>query len=429
MINKPSGSASAFMFPGALLILLLSFLLPACLLPTGRGLFLALGSAAFLMFAILPMAVARMGLALDRIIYCLIVVLVGLGLSLLGRLQVMDGGLGFIALRQLIWLPLGLLAMVAGLCAGRSYLSLCHYRYLILTAALAVLVLTIPFGATIGGSRAWLRFGFANLQPSEFARTFLLFYLASYLGQYQPLLRASRERSIPLWKRRWLLGPALSIWALSLLVLVFQRDLGAAVLYYAAFLILLYLASGKAKYLMVGAVLGVFGCLMAAAFLPHVRTRFLVWLHPLSLVDGPGYQSARSLYALAAGGVFGLGPQGGLPGAIPAVQTDLVFAALGEEFGLMGGLAVLLLFLAIVVRGLHLSTRCPDRVGYLMIAGLALTFGAQVLLIVSGTIGLLPLTGVTLPMISYGGSSLVATLFYLGILSGAGNRGRPGLAD
>lgn len=429
MITKPHGPGSAILFPSALLVMALSFLLPACLLPAGRGLFWVLGSAAFLLFAVTPLLAEKMGLTLDRIIFSLIIILVGLGLSLLGRLQIMNGNLGSVALRQLAWLPLGLIAMFAGLYVGRSYLTLCHYRYLILSVALAIMALTIPFGTVIGGSRAWLNLGILHVQPSEFARTFLIFYLASYLGQYQPLLRATRGQSLPLWKRRWLLGPVLSMWSLSILVLIFQRDLGAAVLYYAAFLIVLYLASGNAKYVMVGVLLGASGCLTAAALLPYVKTRFLVWLHPLSLSGGPGYQSARSLYALAAGGFFGLGPQGGLPGAIPAVQTDLVFAALGEEFGLLGGLAVLLLFLALVVRGLHLALRCPDRVGYLMIAGLVLTFGVQVLLIVSGTIGLLPLTGVTLPLISYGGSSLVATLFYLGIISGAGNRRRPGLAD
>jgi len=415
--------------PGALILACLAFVLPALALPAGRPLLAAIGLGTLALLGLAPLVFRRIGLPLDRILYTLLVILTGLGLAQMARLQ-LAGSLGPIAQRQLLWLSGGLVALGAGAYFGRSHQAWCHYRFLLLFLALAFLCVPIPFGVAAGGSRAWLRIGEVHLQPSELARPLILFFLASYLGQYQPLLRASGPRTQPLWRRRWLWGPILAMWGLALAVLLLQRDLGTAVLYYAAFLILLYLASGRAVYLLGGAGLGALGCLVAAILVPHVRARFEVWLHPLAFVDGAGFQGARSLFALAAGGLLGVGPGRGLPQSTPAVHTDLVFAAFGEELGLAGGLAILLFCLLLVARGLALASRSRDRVGFLFGAGLSFALGLQVLLIVGGTMGLLPLTGITLPLLSYGGSSLVSTLFCLGVLSGIGSgQGRRGLAD
>ena len=410
------------LFPGALVLAALAFLLPAAAMPDGFRAFALIGLGTLTMLALTPLLLSWRRLPLDRVLYALIVVLVGLGLATLTRLQV--AGAGPVAERQLLWLLGGMAALAGGVIFGRSYPLFCQYRYLVLLAALVMLGLTVPFGEMAGGSRAWLRLGFVHLQPSELARPLVIFFLASYLGQHQPLLRASGPGTLPLWRRSWLLGPVFSMWALSLSFLLFQFDLGTAVLYFGALLALLYLASGRLSYLLGGTALGAVGALAAVLSMSHVRARFDVWLKPLALAGGDGYQSAQSLFALAAGGILGVGPGRGLPLRIPAVHTDMIFSVIGEELGLAGGLAVLLLYLLLIARGVALASRSRDRVGYLFGAGLAFTLGLQVLLIVGGTTGLLPLTGVTLPLVSYGGSSLVSNLFSLGVLSGMGTEHR-----
>ena len=403
----------------------LCFLLPALAMPAGRTSLLTIGLATLVIQGVTPLIFQRFALPLDRVIYAVSIVLTGLSLAMITRLQIADPGLGSVSQKQLLGLAFGMVAMAGGAVCGQWLLTLCHYRYLLLSLALILLGLTVPFGEFAGGSRAWLRIGGLHVQPSEVARPVVLFFLASYLGQYQPLLRAAGPGTLPLWRRRWLLGPILAMWVLSLAELLLQRDLGTAFLYFASFLVLLYLASGRLSYLVGGSGLGALGCIVAAFLVRHVRTRFLVWLHPLALAAGGGFQNARSLFALAAGGLLGVGPGRGLPQATPAVHTDLIFSVLGEELGLAGGLAVILLYLVMVVRGLILACHSRDRVGYLYGAGLSFAIGLQVLLIVGGTVSLLPLTGVTLPLLSYGGSSLVMNFFAIGILSGIGlTRGR-----
>lgn len=418
------------LIPGALGLVGLAFLLPAVTMPAARGMFALAGLSSMAVLAAAPLALGLFGLALDRVMYAVVIVLAGLGMATLTRLQAADPGLGSVVQRQLLGLCFGTIAMGGGVFFGRSLLRLCHYRYLLLCAALIFLGLTIPFGEEAGGSRAWLRLGQIHVQPSELVRPVVIFFLASYLGQHQPLLRATGPDTLPLWRRRWLLGPIFAMWLFSLGALLLQSDLGTAFLYFAAFLVLLYLASGRMSYLLGGTGLGAVGCLAAALSFSHVRARFLVWLHPMGFADGVGYQNARSLFALASGGLTGVGPGRGLPEITPAVHTDLIFSVVGEELGLAGGIIVLLLYLALVCRGLVLACRSRDRVGYLLGAGLSIAMGLQVILIVGGTTGLLPLTGVTLPLFSSGGSSLVATLFSLGVQSGIGTaRGGRGIAD
>ncbi|MGQ9779104.1 MAG: FtsW/RodA/SpoVE family cell cycle protein [Bacillota bacterium] len=407
-----------FLFLGALGLVIAAFLLPALALPAGRRFFFAVGLGAVTLLTAVPVLFRLLGLPFDRLLYLLSAVLLGLGLAQLARLEL--AGLPCLAERQLIWLAGGVVAMAAGSRLGREYISFCRYRYLLLCASLLFLGLTIPFGYESGGARAWLRLGGVHLQPSELVRPFLLFFLASYLGQHAPLLRASGRGLLPFWRRGWLWGPLFLMWLLSLGILLLQRDLGTAVLYFVAFLVLLYLAGGRFSYLLGGLALGTAGVLVAAFFVPHVRMRFLVWLHPLAAVEGAGFQTARSLFALGAGGLLGVGSGRGLPQITPAVHTDLIFTVIGEELGLAGGLAVLLLYFLLVVRGLALAARSRDRVGYLFGAGLAFTLGVQALLIIGGSAGIFPLTGITLPLLSYGGSSLVSTLFGLGVLCGLG---------
>lgn len=416
--------------PAALALTGLAFLLPALQMPGYRREFLLVGLGALAGLGAAPFALRLLRLPIDRLLYAVAAVLAGLGLATLARLQAAKDAFGPLAQHQLLSLYLSLAVLAGGIYFGRHLLPLCHYRYLFLCGALLLMGATVPFGRTVGGAKAWLDLGLFSLQPSEIARPVVLFFLASYLGQHQPLLRAVGPEAPPLWRRRWLLGPVLAMWGLALAALLLQRDLGTAVLYYGGFLGLLYLASGRPAHLLGGAALGAAGCLAAAVFVEHARTRFLIWLHPLAFMNGAGFQTSRGLFALAAGGLLGVGPGRGLPEATPAVHTDLIFTVLGEELGLAGGLAVLLLYLILVARGMALAVRSRDRVGYLFGAGLSFTMGLQVLLIVGGNLGIFPLTGVTLPLLSYGGSSLAATFFCLGVLSGLGAaRGGTGLAD
>ncbi|NLG83325.1 MAG: FtsW/RodA/SpoVE family cell cycle protein [Firmicutes bacterium] len=370
------------------------------------------------LLALVPFLFRLFGLPFDRILYLVCAVLLGWGLAQLARLEL--AGLPHLAERQLVWLTGGIAAMAAGSRLGRDYLFFSRYRYLLLCASLFFLGLTIPFGYESGGARAWLRLWGIYLQPSELVRPFLLFFLAGYLGQHAPLFRVHARGLPPLWRRKWLWGPLLFMWLLSLLILLLQRDLGTAVLYFVAFLVLLYLTSGQIWHLLGGILLGTTGVLVTAAFAPHVRMRFSVWLDPLAAPEGAGFQTARSLFALGAGGLLGVGPGRGLPQMTPAVHTDLIFTVIGEELGLAGGLAVLLLYFLFLVRALALAARSRDRVGYLFGAGLAFVLGVQALLIIGGSAGAFPLTGITLPLMSYGGSSLVSTLFGVGILYGLG---------
>lgn len=421
---------TGLLIPGALAVAGFSFVLPALALPGRFSFFACAGLGTIVLLAAAPAVFYLCGLAIDRVMYALVACLTGVGVALLARLGAAGPVYAPLAIRQMLWLALGLGAMAGGIACGRSYLMFQHYRYVLLLPALILMALVVPFGVEVGGARAWLQLGPGRLQPSELARPAVLFFLASYLGQHLPLLRASGRETVPLWRRRWLLWPVIAMWLLALGLLLLQRDLGMATLYFASFLVLLYLASGRMAYLAGGTALGVLGCLAAAAVAPHARNRLLAWLYPLRLAGGVGFQGARSLFSLGAGGLFGTGPGLGLPHSVPAVQTDLVFAAVVEELGLAGAFAVLLLLLALVSRGLSLAGRCRDRVGFLFGAGLSFSLGLQALLIVAGTCGLLPLTGVTLPLVSYGGSSLFTTLFSLGALSGMGHEdGRRGFAD
>ena len=234
----------------------LCFLLPALALPAGRTSLLTIGLATLVIQGVTPLIFQRFALPLDRVIYAVSIVLTGLSLAMITRLQIADPGLGSISQKQLLGLAFGMVAMAGGAVCGQWLLTLCHYRYLLLSLALILLGLTVPFGEIAGGSRAWLRLGGLHVQPSEVARPIVIFFLASYLGQYQPLLRALGPGTLPLWRRRWLLGPILAMWALSLAELLLQRDLGTAFLYFASFLVLLYLASGRLSYLVGGTGLG-----------------------------------------------------------------------------------------------------------------------------------------------------------------------------
>jgi cell division protein FtsW (lipid II flippase) len=328
--------------------------------------------------------------------------------------------------RQMIWTGVGMAALVAVATLPYRWYWLRRYRYLWLLSGLGLLGLTILWGVNpIGvGDRLWLSIGrLLYFQPSELLKILLVVFVASYLAEKRELLvltgiRLGRLRLPPLPY----LGPLLLMWGFSLILLVWQQDLGAALLFFSTFLSMLYVATGSRLYVAVG--LGMFVCGAVAGYyvFDRIQLRGAIWLDPWSDPRGNAYQIVQSLLAFASGGLLGSGVGLGHPTPyIPVVHTDFVFAAIGEEWGLLGAVAVILLLLALVARGLRAAIRAPSSFVTFLAVGLSAMLGWQSLIILGGTLKLIPLTGVTLPFVSYGGSSLLISCVMVGLLIRASN--------
>ncbi len=318
-----------------------------------------------------------------------------------------------LAAKQLGWIALGVFVMVL---AGRflsSYRWVERFKYLLGTSALGLLAITIIFGREVGGAKAWLRVGSWQFEPVEIVKVLLVLFLAGYLQENVLRAKAGKNR-LPPSLAAW--GPVLLMWGLSILLLFLQRDLGAALLLIGIFTAMLYLATGHG--LLVGAslVFSGFAAVVSSLIFPHVRTRVQIWLNPWAQISGGGYQIAQALFALASGGLTGRGLAVGYPQFVPAAHTDFIFVAIAEELGLLGAVAVLCAFLFLVARGWQLALEKEDRLGFLLVAGLVSILAIQALIIVGGTIRVIPLTGITLPFVSYGGSSLVSNYFVIGLI-------------
>jgi cell division protein FtsW (lipid II flippase) len=277
--------------------------------------------------------------------------------------------------------------------------------------------ITIVFGVdpNNSGTRLWLGYGGLYYQPSEIMKIVTAVFLASYLAEKRTLMtQPLRVGGIPLPPLAYL-GPLLVVWALSMVLLIWQRDLGAALLFYAVFLAYLYVATGR-PYLGAGLVFLGIGGIVAYRLFDHVQLRTRVWLDPWPYAADDAYQIIQALNAYAAGGVFGVGLGHGYPEYVPAVHTDFVLAALGEEMGLLGTLAIIGLYLALVHRAFAIALRARSDFATLLAAGLGATLGLQAFIILAGNLRVMPITGITLPFLSYGGSSIVANFVMVGIL-------------
>lgn len=343
----------------------------------------------------------------DPILLAALIALTGIGLATLARIDAL------MVERQIRWFLLG----IAGFGAAASFSIwdyVRRYRYVWAVSGLFLLVLTALIGVEVGGARSWIRVGSFQFQPIEIVKILLLFYLSAHLAEAKPYLSAASGGD-----RRWIerayLGPLVAMGLLFIFVLVAQRDLGGALLLFGLVVTMLFAATGLVRYLVAGVVIALIGASLASVFFGHVRTRFLVWLDPWSY--GRGYQIVESLFALGAGGIFGTGFGGGMADRIPAVETDFILALITEELGVLGGCALLFLLAVICVRSL-LPSFDPtlEDVERLGVLGVALLLALQSGLIVAGVTRLLPVTGVTLPFVSYGGSSLVASFLQLGLV-------------
>jgi cell division protein FtsW (lipid II flippase) len=332
---------------------------------------------------------------------------------------------------QLVWLSLSLILAGTLAIVVRSDLWLRQYKYTWAAAGVALLLLTFVLGTEVNGQRLTLSFGPISGQPSELLKVILVVFLAGYLSENRSLLVEESTRVGPFTIPPLpYLAPMVAMWAIALGIVVIQRDLGAALLFFAVFLLLTYAATGRVAYVVLGILLFLVGGFVMYQLVPHVQTRVNVWLDPFATPQTSGYQIIQALYAFGRGGLLGSGfgaglPTigGGQPGGIPEVHTDFPLAALGEELGLIGVMAILGLYLVVIERGLRIAASAGDDFRSLLAAGLALVVGVQAFIIAAGNLKLIPLTGITLPFISYGGSSLLVNGIVVGLLLALSDKG------
>jgi len=330
---------------------------------------------------------------------------------------------------QLLWLltALGIATTIGIVVRSDSWLR--RYKYTWAAAGVALLLLTFVFGTEVNGQRLTLDLGPISGQPSELLKVILVVFLAGYLSENRALLVEQDTRVGPLRLPPLpYLAPMVVMWAIALGIVVVQRDLGAALLFFGVFLAMLYVATGRFSLVIIGLILFVLGSALMATLFATIRTRVDIWLDPFSDPLGAGYQVVQALHAFARGGLLGVGLGAGLPEIggrppIPAVHTDFPLAALGEELGLLGVVAILGLFLVVVERGMRIGAAAADDFRSLLAVGLALVIGIQAFTIAAGNLKVLPLTGVTLPFISYGGSSLLANAVIIGLLLALSDKG------
>ena len=328
---------------------------------------------------------------------------------------------------QLTWFSIAVILFIAFLIVIRDHRRLQRYTYTFGFLGLVLLVLPLApvIGTTVNGATLWVRMFGLSFQPAEAAKIFLTIFFAGYLVVKRDSLAVVRTKVFGIgFPRLRDLGPILIAWLVSLGVLIFERDLGTSLLFFGMFVTMLYIATLRWSWLVLGAALFSAGAYGAYQMFSHVQSRVTVWLDPWPYADTGGYQIIQSLYGLANGGILGAGLGQGFPTLVPFANTDFIVAALGEELGLTGLFAILLLYALIVERGLRTAIASRDVFGQLLAAGLSITLALQVFIIVGGVTKLIPLTGLTTPFLSYGGSSLVANWVIIAILLRISDRSR-----
>jgi cell division protein FtsW (lipid II flippase) len=330
--------------------------------------------------------------------------------------------------RQLMWTLLAVIGAAAILAVVRDHRSLSRYAYTLGLAGIVLVMIPAFLPArfsTINGAKLWIKFGsFFAIQPGEFAKIMLLVYFAYYLVRKREVLSLASKRFLGIdFPRGRDLGPVLTVWLLSLMVLVFEKDLGTSLMYFGMFVVTLYIATERVSWLIIGLVLflgGAYTAYMLGGLIGGPFANFYlranIWLDPFADPTGDGYQLVQSLLGLGTGGLFGAGPGVGRPDMVPVVESDFIFAGMGEEIGLFGLTALLVVYLFIAMRGLRAAIGVRDSFGKLFAGGLSFTLGLQVFVIVGGVSKLIPLTGQTTPFMSAGGSSLVANWVLIALL-------------
>ncbi len=377
---------------------------------------LAVPLGLFAAFAAAHIGVRIFAPGADPAILPVVFTLSGIGITFVTRLQP-DASLG-----QVIFLFLGVALMVGTLAVVKNLEVIKRYKYVLGIAGIVLLVLPMFIGTEIYGSKLWIKIGGFQFQPGEFAKVLIVLFLAGYLAENRELLSISNRTVLGIkFPRLRLLYPLFIVWGVCLLVVAFERDLGSALLFYTIFLIMLYVATGRVSYVIIGLALLAVGAFGMYQIMSHVQVRVAIWLDPFSDAQNLGYQIVQSLFSLADGGLTGVGIGKGMADIIPVVASDMIFAAIGEEMGLLGGSAVLLLFMLFAVRGLTTAARAKSDLAAFSATGLTAAISFQAFTIVGGVTKLIPLTGVTLPFMSQGGSSLLASFVIVALLLRAGD--------
>jgi cell division protein FtsW (lipid II flippase) len=358
----------------------------------------------------------------DQVILPAVVLLNGLGLAMILRLELADTR-GANAWSQMMYTALGAVIAIALIWFLRDHRWIRRLTYTAMLVGLGLVVLPLlpVIGREINGARIWVNIGGFSLQPAEFAKIAFAIFFAGYLVTNRDTLALAGKKVLGLQLPRIRdLGPIIIVWAASLAVLVFERDLGTSLLFFGLFVAMLYLATERFSWVLIGLVLFAAGALVAASVFPHVGARMDVWLHPfdneLYNAAGGSYQIVQGTFALAAGGLFGTGWGEGYPYLVPYAFSDFIYSSLGEELGLTGLLAILLAYLLIVQRGLRTAIAVRDGFGKLLAGGLAFVMALQLFVVVGGITRIIPLTGLTLPFMAQGGSSLLANWIVIALL-------------
>ncbi len=396
------------------------------LVTTGAYVLASLGRLASIPADIVPFLVVVLGLLVaahiatrflaaeaDGLLLPLAGLLNGLGYVFIARL---DEGL---AARQAVWIFLGIGLYIATLWFVRRSRDLQTYRYTFLLIGMGLLAMPMlpVIGQTVNGSRIWVKLGPVNFQPGEFAKLALAIFFAGYLVDKRELFKVGTWKLGPLrLPEPKHAAPLLLAWGASLLVMIAQKDLGTSLLFFMLFLVVLWVGSERLGFLITGIVLFMGGAFVAWTRFDHVQVRVDGWLHPWDDPLGKSYQVVEAQFGLASGGLTGSGPGRGYPQRVPFAETDFIFATIGEELGLLGGTAVLMAFVLMVGSGLRAALGATTPFAKLLATGLTALLGIQAFIIIAGVIRVLPLTGVTLPFVSYGGSSLLANYALLALL-------------
>ncbi len=365
-------------------------------------------AAVFLTIVIQVVVVKR---RLDVYILPLILMLVSIGLVEIARLK------PALLLRQMQWLCIAMLVMFVVIRLWPRIRRLLAYPYLLGLGCVLLLGLPLLFGTEIGGSKNWLVLGPVSLQPSEFGKIVLLFFLASYLADHRRVLTlpAHKFLFLRLPPLRFI-APLICIWGMAVLMFVVEKDLGSALLFFGMAVLMTYMATGSKSYVFLALAFMAVAAAASYAMFGHVRVRFDIWLDPWQDPNGMAYQVVQSLFAIGTGGLWGTGFGFGHPGFIPEVHTDFIFSAIVEEMGLTAGIMLLACYALLFWRGIKASLQQKNASEALLMAGCATLIILQMFIIIAGVTKFLPLTGITLPFVSYGGSSMVSSFILLALL-------------